>query len=231
MRTRDTAVGATAVVLVTGGLTAAAPQPLPLFDTISAALLGSEGTYLQFIGTAVLYIGFAYLLTLPYSERRETWMQLELLRHGSNARWLTAAVGRNLVPIITFPIALGALSAGWYLALGGHTFPLPSVGLVPWSFQLVVNGSLQLLVYVLILLTATIGTSNRIGGLAATAALVALALPRRQPLPALPVQLSGMTYAQHGWASALPATATLLVTIVLISAAALLVMRRLHRTA
>jgi hypothetical protein len=229
MRTR--ALLAVAVALITGGLTAAAPRPLSLFDTVSAALLGSEGSYLQFIGTAVLYIGFAYALTLPYSERRDTWMQLELLRHGSNARWLTAAIRRTLPPLLLFPAALGTLSTAWYLALGGRDFTLPQTGLPAWVFQLVANGALQLLVYVLILLTATIGTSNRVGGLAATAVLFALALPRRQPVPALPVQLSGMTYAQSGWASALPATATLLIATVLATAAALLVMRRLRRTA
>jgi hypothetical protein len=228
---RSRALIAVAVVLVTGGLTTAAPQPLSLFDTVSAALLGSEGSYLQFIGTAVLYIGFAYAVTLPYSERRDTWMQLELLRHGSNARWLTAAIRRALLPLLLFPAGLAVFSAAWYLALGGRTFTLPQAGLPAWMFQLVANGGLQLLVYVLILLSATIGTSNRAGGLAATAALFALALPRRQPIPALPVQLSGMTYAQNGWASALPATATLLIATVLATAAALLVMRRLQRTA
>ena len=222
---------AVTVVLVTGGQTAAASRPLSLFDTVSAALLGSGGSYLQFIGTAVLYIGFAYALTLPYSERRDTWMHLELLRHGSNTRWLAGTVRRALLPLLLFPAALGAISAAWYLALGGRAFSLPQVGLAAWSFQLLINGALQLLVYVLVLLAATIGTSNRVGGLAATAVLFALALPRRQPVPALPVQLSGMTYAQNGWASALPATGTLLVTTVLAAAAALLVMQRLHRTA
>lgn len=223
--------GAAAVVLVVGGLTSAAPRSLSVFDSVTAALLGSEGTYLQFIGTAVLYIGFAYVLTLPYLERRDTWMQLELLRHGSSRRWLTAAIRRLAVPLLLFPAALGLLSAGWYFALGGHDITLPAAGLPAWAFQLIVNGALQLLVYVLVLLTATLATSNRIGGLAAAAVLLALALPRRSPLPALPVQLSGMTYALAGWTSALPATATLLIASTALTAATLGVMQRLRRTA
>lgn len=223
--------GLIAVVLIVGGLTAAAPRSMSLFDTITAALLGSEGTYLQFIGTAVLYIGFAYLLTLPYAERRDTWMQLELLRRGSDYSWLTGMLRQSVVPAVMFPLGLGSAAAGWYIALGGRSLATPENGMPPWLFQLVANGALQILVYALVLLAATMATRNRVGGLAATAVLLVLALPRRQPMPLLPVQLSGMIYARGGWASTLPATATLLLTIALAATGVLLVLQHRRRTA
>lgn len=228
---RSGAIAAGGLFLTAGALVASTePKELTLFEAITAALWGSTGTYLQFIGTAIVFIGVAYLLTVPYAERRDTWMQLELLRYGSNHRWLIAVVRRIALPAAALPIGLSVASTAWYLLLGGRTFTLPTVGLMPWLFQLLVNGALQLLVYVLVLLTATIGTSNRVGGLAAAAVLLALGFPHRQPQPLLPVQLSGMGYALDGWRSALPVTATLFVTTTATALIALLVLQRLRRT-
>ena len=204
---------------------------LALFDALTVALLGSTGTYLQFIGSSVLFVGYAYLLSLHYADRADGWLQLELLRCGSDGRWLGRAVRRACLPAAVFPAVLALTGSGWYLLLGGHAAAPPPGGLAPWVYQLLVNGTLQLVVYLLVLLAATIATPNRIGGLAAAAILFALGLPQRVPLPILPVQLSGMSHSLGGWQSVLSASLTLVVTVIIIAAATLLLLRRRRRTA
>ncbi|WP_375400549.1 hypothetical protein [uncultured Amnibacterium sp.] len=227
-----TAVITVAAALVVGGLMAQAnPRDLSLFDALTTALLGSTGTYLQFIGSSVLFVGCAYLLSLRYTDRTEGWLQLELLRCGTHGRWLVRAVGRASVTAAAFPVVLALTGSGWYVLYGGRTVTPPSGGLAPWVYQLLVNGTLQLVVYLLVLLAATIATPNRIGGIASAAILLALGFPQRVPLHLLPVQLSGMGYSLGGWQSTLSASLTLAVTTAAVAAAALLLLRRRRRSA
>ena len=193
-------------------------QQAALVDAVSTVFLGSAGTMAQFFTSTFIFIGYAYLFGARLSTRGTGWIQLELLRYGSHSRWCRQVGSHEMVKAITFIAMLLGTASVTYVLLGGRDFALPAAGMAAWLFHFLVNGVLQLAVYLIIIFGATWLSPSRAGALVATATLVVLAYLQSAPTLRLPVQLSGMAFTYEGWPTVLDATASLLAAFVIAAA-------------
>jgi hypothetical protein len=193
-------------------------QQVTLVDALSTVFLGSAGTMAQFFTSTFIFIGYAYLFGARLSTRGTGWIQLELLRYGSHSRWYRQVGSHELVKALTFIAVLLGTACVSYVLLGGRDFAPPAAGMAAWLFHFLVNGVLQLAVYLIIIFGATWLFPSRAGVLVATATLVVLAYLQSAPTLRLPVQLSGMAFAAGGWPTVLAATASLLAAFVIAAA-------------
>ncbi len=180
-----------------------------LYDTVSVAFTGSAGTLAQFFVSSFIFIGYAYMFGVRLSEVRDGWAQLQLLRHGSITRWCARLALVEFLKAIAFLAVLLGLATLIYLLLGGREFSPPDGGFAVWAYQFMVNGVLQLAVYLGAVFAATWVTPSRAGALVICALLIMLAYLQNTPSPWLPVQLSGMALTVDGWSPVLAATGTL----------------------
>jgi hypothetical protein len=185
-----------------------------LVDGISSVFAGS-GSIRQFATSTVIFVGYAWLFGVGLSRSSDRWLELTWLRYGSRLRWGLSLGARELAKAVGFVAGLLVTASVLYVLEGGRGFNPPDVGTAAWSFQFLVNGVLQLLVYLLVVFGATFLTRGRNSAVIAVGLLVALCYAQSTPMSWLPVQLSGMRIALTGWHAILGATVTLLVALAL----------------
>jgi hypothetical protein len=192
-----------------------------LADGISFTLWGS-GSIMQFATPVVIFVGYAWLFGVRLSRLAEGWLELEWLRYGSRLQWGVRLLGVEAGKAAVFVVGLLVSASALYVLLGGRDFSAPGgdngAGTAGWLFQFLVNGVLQLLVYLVLVFGATFASRDRSGGIVIVGVLVVLAFAQSAPMTWLPVQLSGMVFAITGWTTILTATLTLFIALFLAAA-------------
>jgi hypothetical protein len=180
------------------------------FDAIASVLAGSSGTIIATLMTILVYVGYAFVFQLRLQREDDRWAFVTLIRYGSVARNLRGVCGAELVRIVAYIGCVGVACLLAYAVVGGRDFAITPDRLDLWVFQFVVNGVLQIELYVMVVFGAMQVFSSRLAGLAATGILTALAAIPMTPGIVVPIQLSRMSLAYTGWPTALSATGVLL---------------------
>jgi hypothetical protein len=191
-----------------------------LADGISLTLWGS-GSIVQFATPVVIFVGYAWLFGVRLSRHTEGLLELELLRYGSRLRWGVRLFMIEAGKAVVFVVGLLVAAFTLYVLLGGRDFSAPAGengGTAGWLFQFLVNGVLQLLVYLVLVFGANFVSRDRSGGIVIVGVLVVLAFMQSTPVTWLPVQLSGMVFSITGWTTILAATLTLFIALFLAAA-------------
>lgn len=175
LSTRPASLLAAAFVLVLA-LAAALPGPAVPFDSFAHLLYdGYGGALMQALTEAVLTVGFATSVFLRLDERRRSgWSELLSLRLGSRSALLWRSLRTELPRVPRYVAVIAALTLlGFGLGSGVLGGDLAHVGLS--AYQLLVNGTLQILVYTVLIVVVCTGSTSRVWPLAAL--LVCLAVP------------------------------------------------------
>jgi hypothetical protein len=176
--------GAAVILSVAVMVAQAKPSAVSLGATVTVVLYGAEGTILQYLVGALIYIGFAYLVLDGFMVARAGWIPLLLLRYGSTMRWFRRWFTRHIGASLFLSVALLVLLGCAYVAEGGQSFTIaPAV-----VYQVLVNGTLQLVVYVLAVFLAVAVTGSRVAGLVVIGVALVLRPPQAGFGPWVPVQ-------------------------------------------
>ncbi|MFC6356740.1 hypothetical protein [Luethyella okanaganae] len=209
-------VSPTVVYLVGGFIITAlwiafgSPERQSAFDAVSSALFGVGQTITQLLIFCFVFVGagvasLVRLLVVSDAERAA-----QLVRFGSRLRWAVGlAWGEGLRAAAAFA-GLLVLAGACYVALGGQDFSQPAVGLGIWLYQILVNGTLQVVVCVwACVLAFTVG--SRAWSLGVIAALLIM-LIATGGMKFSPLGGGATARLDGGWADVLIATLTLTVT-------------------
>jgi hypothetical protein len=182
------------------------------FTAVASVLSGSSGTILASLTSICVWVGFAFVFQLRAERELGGWIMLTLVRHGSWGRFLRATLSTELVRVIAYLGCIAVGSFALYFLVGGRNFTTTTPDLTVWVYQFVVNGTLQLAVYVLVTLGAILIFRSRLAGLATVGILATLALIPTSSNSLVPVQLSRLTLSYGGWPLVAPATLILATT-------------------
>ncbi len=162
---------------------------------------------------SIVFLGFAYLFLLVLENELKARIYYVALRHGSPTRWFS----RFILPVAArVPLLLGALFAGALLigSAGGLTAErgaLADLGLGQgWAlYQFFVNGTLQLLCYILLVFVIGWLSGRPMAGLFALGGLLVAGLPAINSARLLPAALNSLGYVELGGQELLRITAVL----------------------
>jgi hypothetical protein len=113
-----------------------------------------------------------------------------------------------------------------YVVSGGADFVASPGELARWIYQYLVNGVLQMIVYVIFVLGAILLFRTRLAGLVAVGILTMGAWIPIPPNWLMPLQLSRLTLSYEGWARVLTASGVLVATILALYLALSLILKR-----
>jgi hypothetical protein len=197
-----------------------------VFVATSFLLSGSSGTIVTALVAIVVYVGYAFAFQSRARRELDGWAPLALIRHGSMGRFVRSTMTAETVRVVAYIGGIAACSIVAYVIVGGRDFAAGGIDVGLWTYQLVANGVLQVLVYVLITLGALLHTGSRLAGLAIVGVLAALVAA---PLPSnalVPIQLSRQSSVSEGWPFVLGASGVLIGTLVVLYAALVILLRR-----
>jgi hypothetical protein len=174
-------------------------------DLLFAAFYGvSVDGYLWtlYLFHSIVFLGFAYLFQLRLTDELDARIYLIALRRGSPLRWLA----HFILPVAgRVPLLLGGLLAlaaavvffGDFAGPDGITLGgLPGPGWI--LYQFLVNGTLQLLCYVLTIFVVSWVSGRTVAGLFALGAFLVMGLPAFNAGRLLPAALNSLGYVQLG---------------------------------
>jgi hypothetical protein len=181
------------------------------FDAVELALPGNAGALVQGLPGIFLYVGFAYVFQSRLTRAGEEFRRLQELRYGSVRRWSAVILGRGALKACAFVAGVGLFALLGYLGADGRDFTPPAHGAWIWAYQFGVNGTLQLLLYIVICFGAVVLFRSTLAGTYAIIALLVLSSVPAEPTSWYPFGAAGMARAEFGWAAVAPATASLLI--------------------
>lgn len=201
-------------------------------DVLFAAFYGvsAEGfEWNLYLYHSIVFLGFAYLFLLALDNELKARIYYVALRHGSPTRWLS----HFLLPFAKrAPIMLAALFTGALLiSMAGSSNATGNAvtNLAPergWMlYQFFVNGTLQLLCYVLLVFSVSWLSGRPTAGLFALAGLLVAGLPAVNSSRLLPAALNSLGYLGLGESELLRITAVLGVYVLVLLLAALLIVK------
>jgi hypothetical protein len=214
-------VSLSAVAMTSTGATA---EPAP--KAVAFLLSAGSGTPSTALLSVIVYAGYAVAFQLRAGRELGGWAPLALIRYGSTPRFIRGTLGAETVRIVAYVGCVGAASVVVYIVAGGRDFATGSTDLGLWTYQLLVNGVLQVLVYVLLSFAGLLLTGSHLVGLATAGLLAALSWLPVPPAWLAPVQLSRLSLFSSGWPVVLCASAVLVGTLAMTYAVTVLLLRR-----
>jgi len=178
-------------------------------------------TWMLYLFHSIVFLGFAYLFQLGLTEELDARIYYVALRRGSPVRWLAHFIlpvaGRapillaSLVAVTSVVALLGNLTG----SNNAITEGIPDPGWV--LYQFFVNGTLQLLCYVLITFIVSWVSGRTVAGLFALGALLVLSLPALNVGQLLPAALNSMGYLELGASELVRITVVLSIYLVVLT--------------
>jgi hypothetical protein len=176
---------------------------------------------------SIVFLGFAYLFLLALDNELKARIYYVVLRHGSTMKWLS----RFLTPFAGWSmLLLGVLFIGallsWTMGRSGTNSPgiEPNIGLL--LYQFFVNGTLQLLCYILLFFLVGWLSGQSMAGLFALAGLLVAGLPSVNVYRVLPAALNSLGYVELGGGELLRITGVLILYIICLLTAAFLIVKK-----
>lgn len=156
--------------------TLGAAQPASFEGLLSAVFAGRGGTITDYLVYSFVFIGYAYCFLVRRTQIASGGPTLQLIRHGSYVRWATRLFRREVIVIplvLSFSVVV-VVAVAWVTA---GRIPEMTVGAPVAAYNLVVNGSLQILLYLIVIFIAASVTGTELAGIAAAAILVVAGSP------------------------------------------------------
>lgn len=148
---------------------------------LESLFAGASGTITGFLVSVVLTVGFTYLAAQRFANLQAGGIEPELIRIGSGARWIRKQlIGELLRAVLYLATVLVAVTVGAVIV--GSGLDINAVT----TYEMLVNGSLELLLYSAIVLTTVWLIPGQIASLGALGALVVVSFvvgPTAGPSP------------------------------------------------
>ena len=173
-------------------------------------------------GAVFIGLGLAYGISLD--ERLSAGLDAQALRSGGLSAIVVRHGRRWLVAALLLPLA----AAGWVAGLGAlkvpSTLDLPEPTVV--GYQVLVNGTLQTLVYLAITCGARVAVPSAVTPAAAAALMLAVGMPSQLEWVRGPSLLNSAAFAYDGWGVCLRQSLVLVGTLVVLTALIAWLLRR-----
>jgi hypothetical protein len=221
-----TAVGVTllSVATSTGRDTQAA-----LFEAFHGGAHGQTrlSTYLVL---AVISLIPVWLFAANLNDILDGPIHSQLIRSRSLTTWWAARLGKCSLLTAGYLTAVLALLLGLFsVGMGQRSDGFPAPPLAIMGYHWVVNGTLQIVFYLLTLFLARWLAANEAATLVAAGAIVAFGFPLLNPNAWWPLMLNALGYTEHGWTASLQITAQLALSDLVVGAATIIILTRLGR--
>jgi hypothetical protein len=193
------------------------------FYGVSAA--GYEWTLYMY--HSIVFLGFAYMFLMVLDNELKARIYYVVLRHGSTRKWLS----RFLAPFALWTLLLlgvlfiAALLSG-EIGRSGSNNPAIEADTGLLLYQFFVNGTLQVLCYILLIFLVGWLSGQAIVGLFALAGLFVAGLPSVNAYRAFPAALNSLGYVELGGGELLRITGVLILYVFVLLAAAFLVIKK-----
>lgn len=202
-------------------------------DVLLAAFYGVSADGFKwnlYLYSSIVFLGFAYLFLLALDNELNGRIYYVALRHGTATRWLA----RFLLPFAGRALSLlAALFAGAVLTSllgspsgGGNAAAALDLDRGWLVYQFFVNGTLQLLCYLLIVFVTAWLSSRPMTGLFALACLLVATLPTLNSAQLLPAGLNSLGYTGLGGAGLTGITAVLTTYLIVLLLAAMFIVKK-----
>lgn len=229
-RTRDLVLGlgSVALVLLSVAASSATTTTGAVFETLFGGAFGQTQLW-RYAAFALLSLVPVWLYAAHLNDVLQGPVHTELIRHRSPLAWWAARLGRWQLLAIGFAASTVGLTALVAAAgLGGRTDDLTGPPLTIQLYRYVINGALQVCLYLLIVFPARWLTGHEAAPLVVTGLIMALGLPTLNPAGWLPLMLNSLAYAEYGWPVVLRITAHLTLANLIVAAAIAFALTRTH---
>jgi hypothetical protein len=196
------------------------------FSVVATVLGGSVGSIISALTTIIVVVGYAFFFQLRASNELDGWHFVSLIRRGSIRQFLRSTLATEVVRATAYLGSLFVVAIAAYVVSGGADFMASPGELARWIYQYLVNGVLQMIVYVIFVLGAILLFRSRLAGLVAVGILTMGAWIPIPPNWLMPLQLSRLTLSYEGWPRVLTASGVLVATILALYLALSLILKR-----
>jgi hypothetical protein len=217
-------------VVVWGSMIANGSGRRAILPTTQDVLAGSGGTILALLLSVMIFAGYAFVAQLRARDALVGWDSLLLIRHGHVHKWVWHEVRAETARAVAFMGALLLSLPVVYFLSGGTHLLSQSQDLEKFLYLLVVNGSLQLVLYSTVSAGAVIIGSGTTGLAVVGVIVIAQGLPIGSS-PWIPVQATASERLLGGWIPLFTTTAGLIVATGLALIALICILRHRYRRA
>ncbi|WP_104176426.1 hypothetical protein [Cryobacterium sp. Y50] len=196
-------------------------SPTDLLFVAFYGVSASGYTWTLYLFHSTVFLGFAYLFQLRLTEELDARIYYVALRRGSPLRWLA----RFVLPVVgRAPLLLLPLAAMTFVVAvlgnftGSNSDAIEGIPHPGWIlYQFFVNGTLQLLCYVLITFIVSWVSGRTVAGLLALGTILVLSLPALNVGQLLPAALNSMGYLELGASELVRITVVLTIYLVILT--------------
>jgi hypothetical protein len=182
-----------------------APRGGSLFETLTSVYYGSGGTAVQLLSSVLLGLGFAYIFFLRMANLNRGMIGPMLIRYGSAGRLQWAEFSSQCLRAALFAASTAIFCGFLYFLAGGRELTPPPQGAAIWAYNLLINGTAQLVFYVAWTQSIAQWFRSKLAGAVGLGAL--LVVGAFAPGSWFqPVGAAGMSHVAEGWPAVISIT-------------------------